>query len=215
MKTIKLDIVSDVVCPWCAIGYKRLERAMETLGEELRFEIDWHPFELNPQMAPEGENASEHLMRKYSLNPEQLEANRARIAGIGQELGIEFGSGGERRIFNTFDAHRVLYWARLQGQQTAFNLALFQEYFTDGHDPADPAVLRRVAESLGLDGAEVDAILSSDRYAKEVRTEEQRYLDAGIHSVPAYIVNGKYLISGGQEPATFVSAFRQIAAEGA
>lgn len=213
MTAIRLDIVSDVVCPWCVIGYKRLELAMQELAGEMQFEIDWQPFELNPDLPPEGENATEHLMRKYGISREQAEENRNRIAAIGRELGFEFQAGGERRIYNTFDAHRVLHWAREQGQQTPLSLALFHAYFTEGRNPSDPAVLREAAEAQGLDGAEVEAIVANDRYTQEVRAAEQRYVAAGIRGVPAYVINRQYLISGGQEPATFIQAFRQIAAE--
>jgi len=214
MPSIKLDIVSDVVCPWCVIGYKRLQLAMQELAGEISFEIDWHPFELNPQMPPEGEDGTEHLMRKYGISAEQVAENRERIAATGRDLGFTFRMGEGRRIYNTFDAHRVLHWARGQGRQTELSLALFEAYFSGGQNPSDPAVLRRVAESVGLDGEEVASIVAGDRYAREVREEEERYTSAGIHAVPAYIINGQYLISGGQEPATFVKAFRHIAGQG-
>ncbi len=213
MQTIKLDIVSDVVCPWCVIGYLRLQRAMEQLKDELRFEIDWHPFELNPDMPPEGENIVEHVQRKYGISTAASAENRERIAAAGREFGFEIRMSDDRRIYNTFDAHRVLHWAREQGRQEAFNQALFKAYFTDGKNPSDPELLQETARNLGLDAAEVRDILDSDRYAAAVRQEEQQYTAAGIQAVPAYIINGKYLISGGQEPATFVAAFRQIASE--
>jgi predicted DsbA family dithiol-disulfide isomerase len=210
---MRLDIISDVVCPWCLIGYKRLERAMQELAGEMSFEIEWHPFELNPDMPPEGENSGEHIMRKYGLDREQMQENRERIAGIARSLGVDFNTADGRRIYNTFDAHRVLHWAREQGKQMTFKLALFHEYFVEGHNPSDPGVLQRVAESLGLDAGEATAIIGSDRYADAVRAEEEQFISAGIRAVPAFIINQKYLISGGQEPATFVSAFRKIAAE--
>lgn len=211
MRTLKLDIVSDVVCPWCVIGFKRLQLAMRELAGELRFELDWHPFELNPHMPPEGEDAAEHLIRKYGMSAEQVQQNGEHIAAIGRQLGFTFRMAPGRRIYNTFAAHRVLYWARAQGRQTELSLALFCAYFSDGLNPSDPAVLRREAEAVGLDGEEVSAIVAEDRYAQEVRAEEERYTSAGIHAVPAYIVDGQYLISGAQEPATFVKAFRHIA----
>lgn len=212
MRDIRIDIVSDVVCPWCYIGYRRLNVAMEELAGEMRFDIEWHPFELNPDMPPEGEDAGEHLMRKYGMNREQLQLNRDRLVSVARDLGISINPG-ERRIYNTFDAHRVLRWAASQGQQTAFEMALFKAYFADGLNPSDPAVLRSIAESLGLSGDEAESIAGSDRYADEVRAEERQYVAAGIQAVPAYIIDRKYLISGGQEPATFVSALRRIAAE--
>ena len=213
MQTLKIDIVSDVVCPWCVIGYKRLEIAMEELRDELAFDIDWHPFELNPDMPPEGENIVDHITRKYGTTAEASAQTRQRIAQIGEDLGFEFRMTDDRRIYNTFDAHRVLHWAREQGVQLAFNLALFEAYFTHGENPADPDVLRRIASALGLDDSAVTAILDGDDHAEAVRREEAVYTEAGIHAVPAYIINEKYLISGGQEPATFVRAFRSIAEE--
>jgi predicted DsbA family dithiol-disulfide isomerase len=213
MTRIRLDIVSDIVCPWCVIGYKRLELAMRELADEMEFEIEWRPFELNPDMPPEGEDAGDHIVRKYGISREQAEENRQRIAMIGRELGVAFLTGEGRRIYNTFDAPRIMHWAREQGAQTPLSLALFHAYFTEGRNPSDPEVLRQAAESVGLNGAAVIDILGSDRYRQEVRAEEHRYTAAGIRSVPAYIINNTYLISGGQEPATFVKALRQIAAE--
>lgn len=213
MTRIRLDIVSDIVCPWCVIGYKRLELAMRELADEMEFEIEWRPFELNPDMPPEGEDAGDHIVRKYGISREQAEENRRRIAMIGQELGVAFLTGEGRRIYNTFDAHRIMHWAREQDAQTPLSLALFHAYFTEGQNPSDPEVLRQAAESVGLNGAAVIDILGSDRYRQEVRAEEHRYTAAGIRSVPAYIINNTYLISGGQEPETFVKALRQIAAE--
>lgn len=213
MQTIRLDIVSDVVCPWCAIGYKRLEQAMAALADEFSFQIEWHPFELNPDMPPEGEPVSEHIQRKYGLSEQAQVENRERIAAIAKGLGLDFYEGAERRIYNTFDAHRLLYWAREQGRQTELELALFNEYFSANNDPSAMEVLRRAAEAVGLDGGEAEMIVGSGRYAEEVRAEQRQFQAAGISAVPAFIVNGKYLISGGQEPATFINAFRQIAAE--
>lgn len=213
MQKLKIDIVSDVVCPWCVIGYKRLELAMDTLRDEIAFDIDWHPFELNPDMPPEGENIVDHITRKYGTTPEASAQTRQQIAEIGETLGFRFNMTDDRRIYNTFDAHRVLHWVREQGDPLAFNLALFEAYFTQGENPSDPSVLQRTARELGMDEAEVAKILDSDRYAEEVRAEETRYMEAGIHAVPAFIINGQYLISGGQAPETFVRAFRSIAEE--
>lgn len=213
MKTLSVDIVSDVVCPWCAIGYERLERAMQALEGEIAFKIAWHPFELNPDMPPEGEEMGAHLARKYGIDREAAALNRQRIAEIGQSLGLRFATGEGRRIYNTFAAHRVLAWAREQGRQDVFNQALFEAYFAEGENPSDPEVLRRVADGLGLDGEQAAQIARTDRYAEAVRREERQYLEAGISAVPAYIVEQRYLISGGQEPDTFIKAFRSIAAE--
>ncbi len=213
MQTLKLDIVSDVVCPWCIIGHKRLEIAMDELRNEMRFEIDWHPFELNPDMPPEGENIVDHVIRKYGITEEDSERNRTMLAGIGRGLGFAFNISPERRIYNTFDAHRVLHWAREQGRQQALNMELFREYFTEGNNPSDPEVLRRAAGSVSLDADEAAAIAASDRYADAVRAEERIYQDAGISAVPTFIVNERYMISGAQEPEMLVKAFRQIVQE--
>ena len=213
MQTLKLDIVSDVVCPWCIIGHKRLEIAMDELRNEMRFEIDWHPFELNPDMPPEGENIVDHVIRKYGITEEDSERNRAMLAEIGRGLGFTFNISSERRIYNTFDAHRVLHWAREQGRQQALNMELFREYFTEGNNPSDPEVLRRAAGSVSLDADEAAAIAASDRYADAVRAEERIYQDAGISAVPTFIVNERYMISGAQEPDMLVKAFRHIVQE--
>lgn len=213
MKVFKLDIVSDVVCPWCAIGYKRLEQAMDILKGEIQFEIHWHPFELNPQMPPEGEEIFEHLAHKYGISPETARQNQAQIAALGQELGLDFQFGPGRRIYNTFDAHRMLHWAKLQGKQTQFYLALFHEYFGKGNNPSAPEVLVRVADELGLNAKEASDVITSGRYGDEVRAEQRHYKE-GIQAAPGYIINQTYLISGAQEPDTLVGVFRDIALEG-
>jgi predicted DsbA family dithiol-disulfide isomerase len=211
MQTIRIDIVSDVVCPWCVIGYKRLQQAMAALSDQLRFEIEWHPFQLNPDMPPEGEPVSEHIRRKYGLSDEELAINRKRIEEIALGLGMSFYAGEDRRTYNTFDAHRVLHWARTEGKQTEMELALFDEYFLRGNNPSDARVLERATRSVGLPAGEVAKILSSARYAEAVQDELRHYQAAGIDAVPAFIINGKYLISGGQEPQTFVRVLREIA----
>lgn len=210
--TVALDIVSDVVCPWCYIGYRRLERAMVELEGRIGFAIQWRPFELNPQMGPDGEDVMEHLTAKYGQTREAMTATAERISGIAAELGIDLKGRYGGRIYNTFGAHQALFWAREQGCETEFQLGLFAEYFERGHDPSSPETLARVAQSLGLDGAEVCASVASGLHADAVRAEQRRYLDLGIHSVPAFIVEGKYLISGAQEPAVLVGAFEKLAA---
>lgn len=215
MKTLQLDIVSDVVCPWCIIGFKRLAQAMDRLTEECHFEVTWHPFELNPQLGPEGENADEHLARKYGIGPEEVARNRQHITELGQSLGFRFHYDADRKVYNTFDAHRILYWAKEQGRQTDLSLALFEAYFSLGQNPSDPDVLAAIADRLQLDGNRVRDILTSDEYAGDVRAAEDHYRRTGIQAVPAYIINDRYLISGGQEPDVFVQAFQQIAKEAA
>ncbi|AND70791.1 hypothetical protein ATSB10_33370 [Dyella thiooxydans] len=208
---LRIDFVSDVVCPWCAVGLASLERALAALDGEVRAEIHFQPFELNPQMAPEGEDIAEHLGRKYGLNAVQLAQNQEAIRQRGAAVGFTFAHQDQRRIVNTFDAHRLLHWAEETGRQHALKRALLVAYFTDGRDVSDHDVLADVAGSVGLDAGEARAVLASDRYAEDVRGDEQFFLRAGIHSVPAVIVNRQHLISGGQPPEVFEQALRQIA----
>ena len=208
---VRIDFVSDVVCPWCAIGLASLERALETLKDELRAEIHVHPFELNPQMKPGGEDIGEHLARKYGLDAAQLAQNQEAIRQRGAAVGFTFAAQADRRIYNTFDAHRLLHWAGELGQQLDLKRALLVAYFTEGQDVGDREVLARVAESVGLDGDAARKVLAGHRYTEEVRGDEQFYLRAGIHSVPAIIVNRQHLISGGQPPEVFVQALCDLA----
>ena len=211
--TLKIDFVSDVSCPWCIIGLKALEQAADRLQGEVALDLHFQPFELNPQMGPEGQDIGEHLQEKYGATPEQSQKNRDAIAARGAELGFTFRMDKRSRIYNTFDAHRLLHWAEEQGLQSALKKALFQAYFTDGQSPGDHEVLVRVASDVGLDAAQAREVLASGCYADEVREREQFYLQNGIHSVPAIIVNERHLIQGGQPVEVFEQALRQIAAE--
>ncbi len=212
--TVRIDFVSDVACPWCAVGLASLERALDALKDEVRAEIHFQPFELNPQMPREGEDVGEHIARKYGMSPAQLAQNQEAIRQRGAAVGFTFAHQDTRRIYNTFDAHRLLHWAGEQGDglQHALKRALLGAYFTDGQDVSDHAVLARVAGSVGLDEAEAAAVLASDRHAEAVRRDEQFFLRAGIHSVPAIIIDQQHLISGGQPPEVFEQALRQLAA---
>ena len=214
---LKIDFVSDVSCPWCAIGLASLERALGKLGGEVQAQLHFQPFELNPGMPPEGQDITEHLTQKYRTTPEQQRAARDAIRERGASVGFEFRKEGRDRIYNTFDAHRLLHWAGIEdaGKQLALKQALFKAYFTQGRSPADPEVLFECAEACGLDPARARAILSSDEYAGDVREREDFYQSHGIHAVPAVIVNDRHLIQGGQPPEVFESALRQIAAENA
>ncbi len=211
-KTLKIDFVSDVACPWCAVGLGALDRAAEALRGEIALDMHFRPFELNPQMAPEGEDVDEHLSRKYGRTPEQFAAARAAIRERGAAVGFHFGE--RTRIWNTFDAHRLLHWAGLEGaaQQHALKAALLQAYHGEGRNPSDPEVLAAVAASVGLNEARAREILQSDEFAEAVRAEEQHWLRLGIHSVPSVVVNERHLISGGQPPEVFEQALREIAA---
>ncbi|MFV8834911.1 DsbA family oxidoreductase [Aquisalimonas sp.] len=213
MNHLTLDIVSDVACPWCAIGYRRLEQAMAELEGEITFDVRWQPFQLNPDMPPEGEDILEHLTGKYGRSADEMRAAQQQMTDIAHGLGLNFARMQDRRAHNTFDAHRLLAWAAGQGRQTALKLALFDAYFGHALNPSDPAVLQQAAETAGLSGDEAGQVLSSDHYAEQVRREEAYYKQAGVTGVPAFIIAGRYVISGAQEPQTLVNAFREIAAE--
>jgi predicted DsbA family dithiol-disulfide isomerase len=212
-RDLKIDFVSDVSCPWCAIGLASLEEALRRLDGEVSAQLHFQPFELNPAMPPGGQDITEHLTQKYGSTPEQQSEAREAIRQRGAALGFEFRKEGRGRVYNTFDAHRLLHWAGLQGatQQVALKKALLQAYFTDGRSPADPQVLAEAAAGAGLDAARAREILAGDEYAAEVREQEQFYQGHGIHAVPAVIINDRHLIQGGQPPEVFEQALRQIA----
>ncbi|MFT4937227.1 MAG: putative DsbA family dithiol-disulfide isomerase [Paraglaciecola sp.] len=211
--TLTLDIVSDVSCPWCIIGYQALAAALQKLSPEIQADITWQPFELNPAMPREGQEITEHITQKYGITVEQSEQNRAMIKQRGLDVGYEFGNRGGGRIYNTFDAHRLLHWAKEQGKQTELKLALFDLYFKQNGNPSDHQQLVTVAQSVGLDGEEAKSILASDKYEQDVRELQRNYQSAGISSVPAVIVNNKHLISGGQPVEVFEQALREISKE--
>jgi len=211
-KPMKIDFVSDVSCPWCIIGLSALQQASAHLADEISIDLHFQPFELNPQMPPEGQDVGEHLSEKYGATPEQLERNREAIRARGAELGFTFGMGKRNRVYNTFDAHRLLHWAELEGRQLALQQALFKAYFTDGENPSDHDVLERIAGEVGLDPERARQILASDAYGEAVRNQEAHYLNSGIHSVPAIIINDRHLIQGGQPVEVFEQALRQLAA---
>ncbi|MDT0501407.1 MULTISPECIES: DsbA family oxidoreductase [unclassified Halomonas] len=213
MKKIAIDIVSDIACPWCAIGYARLELAMQRLASEFSFTVRWHAFELNPEQSGEGEPILPALARKYGRSEEEMRASQGQMMTIAEELGINFAKLQERRTCNTFDAHRLVKWAGEQGEATAMKQALFEAYFGRAEDVSDPDVLVRCVQAAGLSPEGAREVLESAQYADAVREDEARYQQAGISSVPAYIINDKYLISGAQEPDTLVSALQEIAAE--
>jgi len=211
MTPMKIDFVSDVACPWCAVGLNALERALEKIGDEIPVELNFEPFELNPTLAPEGADAAEYLRAKYGLSPEQLAKNRANIRDRGAAVGFAFGE--RAHVWNTFDAHRLLYWAGLEGKQRELKHALLRAYHGEGRNPGAHDVLVELAGAVGLDRERAQQILASDEYTAEVRERERHWQQLGIHSVPSVIVNDRHLISGGQPPEVFEQALRQIAAE--
>ena len=211
---LKIDFVSDVSCPWCAIGLSALEQALRNLEGDVKAELHFQPFELNPKMPAGGQDITEHLTQKYGSTPEQQAASREAIRLRGESLGFTFRKEGRGRVYNTFNAHRLLHWAELTNPaaQHALKSALLRAYFTDGKSPEESEVLLAAVAAAGLDVDGARAVLDGDAYTTEVREREQFYLDNGIHAVPAVIVNGRHLIQGGQPVEVFEQALRQIAA---
>ena len=210
-KTLKIDFVSDVVCPWCAIGLVSLETALKRLDGVVQADIHVQPFQLNPDMPAEGEDIVEHLSRKYGMAPEQVRANQAAIRQRGQQVGFEFSAEGRSRTWNTFDAHRLLHWAGLQGRELELKHALLSAYFTHGENPSDHQLLLSKAAAVGLDVDAARQVLESDAHADAVRERLRFYASQGIQSVPSVIVNDRHLIQGGQPPEVFEQALRQLA----
>ena len=212
MKTLRIDIVSDVVCPWCAIGLVSLERALQRTQGAVAAELHFQPFELNPQLPAEGEGIGEHLQRKYGMDPAQLADNQERIRARGAALGFVFDFNARSRIWNTFDAHRLLHWAGIEGGQRALKHALLQAYFSEGRNVADHATLVDIASGAGFDAERAQAILASDDYAAEVREAERFFTRNGINGVLAVISERKHLVSGEQPVEVFERDLREIAA---
>lgn len=213
MKTIRIDVVSDVMCPWCVVGFWGLSKALEALEGKMIADIHWQPFELNPGMPEEGQNMREHLVEKYGITPEESDQNRERIRQAGEALGFTFNFSDDMKMVNTFNAHQLLHWAEPQGKQTALKKALFTAHFTDNKNVNNSEVLASIAESVGLDKEEAKAVIADQRFALEVRANQQRWQEAGIRSVPAVILQQKYLLSGGQPPEAFIEALTQVIKE--
>ena len=214
MKTLQVDFVSDVACPWCAVGLASFELALKDVAESIDVELHFQPFELNPTMAAEGADAAEYLIAKYGMSREQLAVNRKRIAERGAAVGFTFGE--RKHVWNTFDAHRLLYWAGVEGspgQQHALKKALLQAYHGEGRNPGAHDVLLELAAAVGLPTERAREVLASGQFADEVREAERFWQEAGIDGVPAVVVNRRHLIQGGQPPEVFAQALRRVAAE--
>ncbi len=211
--TLQLDFVSDISCPWCAIGLASLRRAMAELADEMQFTLRFQPFELNPQMPPGGEDIGEHLTRKYGSTPEQQAQIRETIRQRGADVGFTFNSEGRGRIYNTFHAHRLLHWAGEEHpeQQLALKQALLEACHRDRQAMDDPGVLLACVRQAGLDEASAQLVLTEGRYGDEVREQEDMYMSAGIQAVPALVVNNRHLVSGGQPVENYVKVLREIA----
>ncbi|MBL8474166.1 MAG: DsbA family oxidoreductase [Rhodocyclaceae bacterium] len=207
---MKIEFISDVVCPWCAIGLNSLERALERIGDALEVDLLIRPFELNPKMPPEGESADIYLARKYGLNAEQMARNHALLCTRGAAVGFQFGE--RKQVWNSFDAHRLLHWAGMEGHQRDLKHALLRAYHGRGENISAHEVLVALAREAGLDGDSARDLLQSDAYGGAVRTSEHRWERLGIQSVPTALIDGRHLIQGGHQPEVFETALRQIAA---
>ncbi|MCW5609315.1 MAG: DsbA family oxidoreductase [Rubrivivax sp.] len=211
---MRIDFVSDIACPWCAIGLNSLEIALARLGDQVPVELHLQPFELNPALPPEGDDTVAYLSRKYGIGPEQIARNQAAIRERGAAVGFAFGE--RARVWNTFDAHRLLAFAVAEGPPgaaRALKHALLRAYHGEGRNPGAPEVLRELAVQAGLDVARAEAVIAGDAYAEQVREAERRWQQLGIHSVPSVVIDGRHLIQGGQPPEVFEQALRQIAGE--
>lgn len=210
---LQIDIVSDVMCPWCVVGYRQLATALEATGTP--HELRWHPFELNPNMGPQGQNIGEHLAEKYGSTPQESAANRARLTQIGADVGFEFRFADDHRMHNTFHVHQLLHWADQQGRMHDLKMALFTAHFTHARNLSDDGVLADVAHEIGLDRDEASAVLADQRFATEVRAAEQHWIRLGVRSVPSVVFNRRHLVSGAQGVDNFRRILDQLAAQDA
>jgi predicted DsbA family dithiol-disulfide isomerase len=211
VSSIRVDIVSDVVCPWCIVGLRQLQIAVDTTGIDI--DVHWHPFELNPQMPDSGQNLQEHICEKYGTTIQQSNENRQRLTTIGADLGISFQFGEQSRMANTFKAHQLLHWANLQGQEHALKMALFSAYFTEQLDINDSEILLTVVESIGLDKDEAKAVLDDGRHQADVREEQQSWTSRGVTGVPAMVFNEQYLVTGAQGTESYSQILTKIVSE--
>ncbi len=212
-ESLDIQFVSDIMCPWCVVGLGNLNKALDELKDTVSADITFQPFELNPEMRPEGQNFSEHITEKYGITKAQSDENRAMIQARGKEVGFDFNFTSESRMRNSFDAHRLLHWANLEGKQAELKMALFKAHFTHNQDVSDYSTLANLAASVNLDPAAAKGILENGHFTEEVRKLEQQWQQHGISSVPTVIINNKYAISGGQPADTFKKAIEDILLE--
>ena len=205
---LRIDIISDVMCPWCVIGYRQLAAALD--AKDVDHEIHWHPFELNPNMPAEGQDMRAHLIEKYQITPEQSDANRANMSALGDELEFKFNFNDGFRMHNTFNTHQLLHWANGQDRKHDLKQALFAAHFTDGRDLSDASVLVDIAAEIGLDRDEATAVLSDQRFANDVRQEQKFWTQQGISGVPAVVFDQKHLVTGAQGIENYKSMLGQL-----
>lgn len=207
---LKIDIVSDVVCPWCIIGYKQLQKALAMVPGQFDVTVHWHPFELNPQMPEAGQDLREHIAQKYGTTPGQSGAARARLTSLGESLGFHFDYFEGMRMVNTFRAHQLLMWAAEFGLQTELKLALFSAFFSRRQDVNDAAALLATCEQVGLSVTEAALILEDGRYSARVRDEQRLWQEREVYAVPTFLFNDRYSVPGAQEAETFVKVLSRL-----
>ncbi|MEP4195519.1 MAG: DsbA family oxidoreductase [Aliishimia sp.] len=205
---LRIDIVSDVMCPWCIIGYRQLAQALEATGTP--HDIHWHPFELNPEMPAEGQNVREHIMEKYGSTPEESDKSRANMTALGTDLGFDFQFTEDKRMHNTFNTHQLLSWADEHGRKHDLKMALFTAHFTQGRDLSDIAVLADVAGEIGLDQTEALEVLKDQRFASDVRQTENFWIQQGIRGVPAVVFDRQHLVTGAQGVDNYTNILGQL-----
>lgn len=210
-RVIRVDLVSDVVCPWCVVGFKQFEEALARLDGEVAVDLHWHPFELNPLMPEEGQDLREHIQQKYGSTQAQSDAGRKRLSDLGDSLGFSFNFHDGMRIYNTFRAHQLIRWAEEQGRQSDMELALFESYFSREENVGDLETLAGVAERVGLDFDEARAALEAESFAEPVREQQRFWLRQGIQAVPSFVLDRRFLIPGAQDPEVFVEALERVA----
>jgi len=210
-KALRIDIVSDVVCPWCIVGYRQLQAAIDNTG--IKTDIHWHPFELNPDMPAEGQNMQEHIAEKYGSSAEESKSNRERLTEVGAELGFKFDFSEDMRMVNTFDAHQLIHWAETQQRANDLKQALFIAHFSDHKTISDHQTLAEIAQSVGLDRAEALQVLADQRYASDVRERQGHWIKQGIQGVPAVVFDSKYLVSGAQGTEQFERCLTDVVAQ--
>ncbi|MEJ1223099.1 DsbA family oxidoreductase [Sediminicola sp. 1XM1-17] len=210
---IKIDIVSDVVCPWCAIGYKRLEQAIQEMGIQDQIELEWQPFELNPHMPPEGENVQEHIANKYGSTPEDWKRSQDHMAEVGAQLGFTFDYFEYMKIVNTRDAHVLLDFAKERGKQTDLKMRLVTAYFSERKDVSDRKVLLEELKSIGLDAEQAMAKLDNDEARYEVQSKEAYWQSVGVSSVPTMVFNNTSALTGAQPVAVYKQVLMELLAQ--
>ena len=207
---IKLDIISDVVCPWCIVGYKRLQKAISELGIEDKLEIEWQPFELNPSMPIEGQNMGEHLSQKYGSSVQDNNQNKERLKTLGAEEGFTFNFFDDMKMVNTRDSHVLIEYAKEQNKQTELNIRLIEAFYTEKKDISNREVLKQELLTVGLNSIEALERLDKSKYKEEVEAKEQLWQNMGVSGVPTIVFNRKSALTGAQPTEVYKQVLTEL-----